>query len=85
MTGTLNRPGEIPFIKSIIAISGNLLLLIVHLFYSVVLKNTVKQEWKSLQKSLGVQCTIKQPFCLGFLLVVAPTNYPHGRHEQGVE
>ena len=54
-TGTYNRPAKIPFIKSIIAISGSLLLFIVQSFYYIILKNIVKQEWKSSKKSLAVQ------------------------------
>ena len=79
-TGTYNRPAKIPFIKSIIATSGSLLLFIVQSFYSVVLKNIVKQEWKSSKKSLVVQYIIKQPFCVGFLLVITPSNFHHGKH-----
>ena len=45
----------------------------------------IKQEWKSLKKGLGVQCVIKQPFCLHFLLIVAPSNCYREKHEQGVE
>ena len=79
-TGTYNRPAKIPFIKSIIAISESLLLFIVQSFYSIVLKNIVKQEWKSSKNSLAVQYIIKQPFCVGFLLVVAPSNFHRGKH-----
>ena len=34
----------------------------------------MKQEWKSPKKTLGVQCVIKQPLCLGlhFELVIVP-------------
>ena len=68
-----------------LTLSGSLLLFIVQLFYSIVLKDIVKQEWKSSKKTLVVQCVIKQPFCLGFLLIVAPSNCHHRKHEQGVE
>ena len=64
----------------------SLLLFIIQPFYSVVrIKSSVKQEWKSSKKTLAVQCVIKQPFCVGILLIVAPSNCHHGKHEQGVE
>ena len=59
-------------------------MFIVQLFYSIVLKNIVKQEWKSSKKNLAVQCVIKQPFCIGFLLG-SRSNCHHGKHEQGME
>ena len=60
-------------------------MFIVQSFYSIVLKNIVKQEWKSSKKSLAIQCVIKQPFCLGFLLVVALSICHCRKHEHGVK